>query len=430
MDRFVIEGPTPLEGDVQVGGAKNAVLPLMAAALLARGESIISNVPDLQDVRFFMTIIEGLGATCILSGNTLRIDTRGLNGTEAPYDLVRKMRASIYVLGPLLASLGEARVSLPGGCAWGPRPVNLHLEGLAALGAVIDLEEGYIVAHVPGAQGKGRGRLPGGRFRFEPSSVGGTANILMAAVLAEGQTILENCAVEPEVTQLADALVRAGARIEGIGTTHLVIDGVSELQPINHRVMADRIEAGTFMAGVAMAGGRVQLLDVDAEHLRPVIAVLQDLGCEITESEKTAFGTNMIVEAHGRPRAAEVVTRPYPGFPTDMQAQVMAVCAMADGTSFITETIYTDRFTHVAELIRLGADIRLDGARAAVFGVEKLSGAPVMATDLRASAALVLAGIAAQGETLVNRVYHIDRGYERIEEKLNALGARIRREKA
>jgi UDP-N-acetylglucosamine 1-carboxyvinyltransferase len=424
MDRFVIEGPTTLEGDVCVGGAKNAVLPLMAAALLARGESVIDNVPDLQDVRFFMTILEGLGASCKLTDNTLRIDTTGLNGSEAPYDLVRKMRASIYVLGPLLASLGEARVSLPGGCAWGPRPVNLHLEGMAALGAVIELEEGYIVAHVPG------GQLQGGRFRFEPSSVGGTANILMAAVLAQGQTTLENCAVEPEVTQLADALVRAGAKIDGIGTTNLVVDGVSELRPITHRVMADRIEAGTFMAGVAMAGGRVKLLDVDAEHLRPVISVLQDLGCEITEDEKTAFGVNMVVEAHGRPRPAEVVTRPYPGFPTDMQAQVMAVCAMAKGTSFITETIYTDRFTHVPELIRLGADIRLDGARAAVFGVEKLSGAPVMATDLRASAALVLAGIAAHGQTLVNRVYHIDRGYERIEEKLNALGARILREKA
>ncbi len=429
MDCFVINGPTPLEGDVLVGGAKNAVLPLMAAALLARGQSVISNVPDLQDVRFFMTILEGLGASCDLSDNTLSINTSNLNGSEAPYDLVRKMRASIYVLGPLLASLGEARVSLPGGCAWGPRPVNLHLEGMAALGAVIELEEGYIVARVPGSQGNGRGRLQGGRFRFEPSSVGGTANILMAAVLAEGQTQLENCAVEPEVTQLAEALVRSGARIQGIGTTNLLIDGVSELQPITHRVMADRIEAGTFMAGVAMTGGQIKLLDVDVEHLRPVISVLQDLGCTITESQKTEYGSDLIAEASGRPKSAEVVTRPYPGFPTDMQAQVMAVCAVADGTSFITETIYTDRFTHVAELIRLGADIRLDGARAAVFGVEKLSGAPVMATDLRASAALVLAGVAANGQTLVNRVYHIDRGYERIEEKLNALGANIRREK-
>jgi UDP-N-acetylglucosamine 1-carboxyvinyltransferase len=417
LDRFVIEGPTPLEGELQIGGAKNAVLPLMAAALLARGESVIEGVPDLQDVRFFMTILEGLGARCLMEDHRLCIDTTNLDSHEAPYDLVRKMRASIYVLGPLLASMGEARVSMPGGCAWGPRPVNLHLEGMAALGATITLDEGYI-------WGRTRGRLTGGRFRFEPSSVGGTCNVLMAAVLAEGDTVLENCAVEPEVTQLVQALAAAGAVIQGGGTTTLRVSGVQEITPMSHRVMADRIEAGTFMAGVALTGGRVTLVGVDPDHLSPVTSVLQDMGCEITPD-----GDLLTVEAMGRPRAVEVVTRPYPGFPTDMQAQVMAACCVATGTSFITETIYTDRFTHVAELQRLGADIRLDGARAAIFGTDRLQGAPVMATDLRASAALVIAGCAASGTTTVNRVYHIDRGYERIEERLAALGANILREK-
>jgi UDP-N-acetylglucosamine 1-carboxyvinyltransferase len=415
MDRFIIEGPTRLNGEVAVGGAKNAVLPLMAAALLSRGESVISNVPDLQDVRFFMTILEGLGAKCAFEAGRMAIDTTNLSSHEAPYDLVRKMRASVYVLGPLLASEGEARVSLPGGCAWGPRPVNLHIDGMTALGATMTLEEGYI-------HGKVDGRLKGGRFRFEPSSVGGTANVLMAAVLAEGETVLENCAIEPEVTQLAEALIGAGADIEGVGTTTLTIEGVTSIEPLDQRVIADRIEAGTFMAGVALARGRVRLTGVDPSHLAPVTAVLRDMGCEIDEED-----TAVTVAMDRRPQPVEVVTRPYPGFPTDMQAQVMAACAVADGTSFLTETIYIDRFTHVAELQRLGADIRLDGARAAVFGIDRLQGAPVMATDLRASAALVLAGVAAEGTTVVNRVYHIDRGYERIEERLSALGAKIRR---
>ncbi len=417
MDKFVIEGPTPLEGELTVGGAKNAVLPLMAASLLARGESVIDNVPDLQDVRFFATILEGLGARCEFSSHRLVIDTTGVNSPEAPYDLVRKMRASIYVLGPLLASMGEARVSMPGGCAWGPRPVNLHIEGMTALGAEIELEEGYI-------SGRVNGRLSGGRFRFEPSSVGGTCNVLMAAVLADGESILENCAIEPEVTQLVEALVAAGALIEGVGTPTLHVTGVEAIAPLKHRVIADRIEAGTFLAGVALATGRVTLMGIDPVHLSPVTSVLQDMGCEITPD-----GATLTIESTGRPKPVEVVTRPYPGFPTDMQAQVMAACCVADGTSFITETIYTDRFTHVAELQRLGADIRLDGARAAVFGVDGLQGAQVMATDLRASAALVFAGCAAAGTTTVNRVYHIDRGYERIEERLAVLGAKILRER-
>ncbi len=418
MDRFVIEGPTPLRGELAVGGAKNAVLPLMAAALLARGESVIDNVPDLQDVRFFMTILEHLGARCDFAFHRLRIDTTYREGHEAPYDLVRKMRASIYVLGPLLASDRRARVSLPGGCAWGPRPVNLHLEGMAALGAELDLDEGYI-------EGRVSGRLRGGRFRFEPSSVGATANVLLAAVLADGETLLENCAREPEVTCLAEALVGAGARIDGLGSDTLRVTGVEQLQPIVHKVIADRIEAGTIMAAVTMVGGRVKLDGVQPEHLGAVSHVLQAMGADISCQEKES----LTIEMTGRPQAVEVVTEPYPGFPTDMQAQIMAVCAVADGVSSMTETIYLDRFSHVPELNRLGADIRLDGAQARIGGVTGLQGAPVMATDLRASAALVMAGVAAEGQTVVNRVYHIDRGYEKIETRLAALGARIERVK-
>ncbi|MFO7652820.1 MAG: UDP-N-acetylglucosamine 1-carboxyvinyltransferase [Candidatus Krumholzibacteriia bacterium] len=417
MDRFVIEGPTRLEGEVAVAGAKNAVLPLMAASLLARGESVIENVPDLQDVRFFLQLLQRLGVRGALEDHVLRLDTSAVESHEAPYDVVRKMRASIYVLGPLLARRGRARVSLPGGCAWGPRPVDLHLGGLRALGAELRLDEGYIDAFVDGG-------LRGGRFRFEPSSVGATANVLMAAVLADGETVLENAALEPEVSHLALALVESGARIEGIGTPRLAIRGVAALAPLRTRVIADRIEAGTFLAAVAVAGGRVRLTGCDPEHLGSVLAVLEQAGCRLGVE-----GRDLLVEAEGRPRPLDLVTRPYPGLPTDMQAQLMAACALADGDSRITETIYLDRFTHVAELVRLGARIRVDGATAVVEGMPRLQGAPVMATDLRASAALVLAGVAAHGTTRVNRVYHIDRGYERIEEKLGRLGARIRRER-
>jgi len=415
MDRFIIEGPTRLEGEIEIGGAKNAVLPLMAAALLSRDVSTIENVPHLQDVRSFMLLLDTLGAHCTLDNHVLTIDARDVVAHEAPYDLVRKMRASIYVLGPLLAAGGRARVSLPGGCAWGPRPVNLHLDGMAALGAELELVEGYIEASVTG-------RLRGGSFRFEPSSVGGTANVLMAAVLAEGATRLDNVALEPEVTHLAEALVEAGARIEGIGTSHLRVEGVDAVGPIRHRVMADRIEAGTFLAAAAVTGGRIRLRGCEPEHLLAAGEVLTAMGCEIT-----AEGGVVTVEADRPHHPVQVVTRPYPGFPTDMQAQVMAACTLAPGTSHVTETIYVDRFSHVAELRRLGADIEVSGATATIRGVEQLKGAPVMATDLRASAALVLAGIAAEGVTHVNRVYHIDRGYERIEAKLSALGANIRR---
>ncbi|MBA4377871.1 MAG: UDP-N-acetylglucosamine 1-carboxyvinyltransferase [Gemmatimonas sp.] len=415
MDRFVIEGPVRLSGEVRCSGAKNAVLPLMAAALLTRGESVIRNVPDLRDVRTFMRLLTILGVKCDLTEGVLRLDTTAADGIEAPYDLVKTMRASVYVLGPLCAFRGEARVSLPGGCAWGPRPVNLHLEGLRALGAETDLEGGYINARAP------RG-LRGGNFRFEPSSVGATCNVLMAAVLAEGETVLANCAVEPEVTQLVDALIGAGARIEGGGTTTLTIHGVAALDPLRCRVIPDRIEAGTFLAAAAMTGGEVTVQDCRPDHLGEPVAVLRSMGCRVEETADCVR-----VAAPERPRSVEIVTRPFPGFPTDMQAQFMAVLTRADGTSHISETIYPDRYTHTAELRRLGADIRLDGATATIFGVTGLSGAPVMATDLRASAALIMAGLAAAGTTTVDRIYHIDRGYERIETKFAALGGKIER---
>ncbi len=418
MDRFVIEGPTRLKGEVTVGGAKNAVLPLMAAALLSRGASVIENVPDLRDVRTFMRLLEMLGARCDLGDGVLRIDASDLTSLEAPYELVKTMRASIYVLGPLLASRGEARVSLPGGCAWGPRPVNLHLEGLRKLGAELELDSGYIHARAPGG-------LRGDAFKFDPSSVGATCNVLMAAVLAKGTTELINSAIEPEVTQLAEALIDSGARISGLGTTTLTVEGVDEIAPLRARVIPDRIEAGTFLAAAAITGGDILLRGCRPDHMESVIGVVRDMGCEVEVGDDTLH-----VRAPERLKPVEVATRPFPGFPTDMQAQVMAACTLADGTSYLTETIYTDRFTHVAEMHRLGADIEMDGATAVIRGREQLEGAPVMATDLRASAALILAGVAAQGQTTVERVYHIDRGYEHIEKKLAGLGACIRRERA
>ncbi len=418
MDRFVIEGPTRLVGEVTVGGAKNAVLPLMASALLARGESVIENVPDLRDVRTFARLLDILGARCTFAGDTLHIDTTDLTGIEAPYDLVKTMRASIYVLGPLLASRHEARVSLPGGCAWGPRPVNLHLEGLRKLGAELELDEGYINARAVGG-------LKGDTFKFEPTSVGATCNVLMASVLAEGRTELLNCAIDPEVTQLGESMADSCAQIEGAGTRTLVIEGVKEIRPLRTRVIPDRIEAGTFLAAAAITGGEISVRSCRPDHLEAVINVMLGMGCRVDSA-----GDAIDISAPDRLRPIEISTRPFPGFPTDMQAQVMAAASLADGTSFLTETIYTDRFTHVAELKRLGAEIEMDGATAVIKGCESLKGAPVMATDLRASAALILAGIAAEGVTQVDRVYHIDRGYEKIESKLASLGASIRREKA
>jgi UDP-N-acetylglucosamine 1-carboxyvinyltransferase len=399
---------------VTVAGAKNAVLPLMAATLLCPGRSRIRNVPDLRDTRTMARVLETLGAASDYTEGTLSVDAAGADGIEAPYDLVKTMRASIYVLGPLLARHGQAKVSLPGGCAWGPRPVDLHLKGMEALGAKIELEGGYILASCDG--------LRGAEINFETSSVGATANVLMAAVLAKGHSVLDNAAREPEVTQLAEALVDAGAKIEGVGTTRLEIEGVEELRPLDVAVIADRIEAGTFLAAAAALRSKIRVRGVRTDHLAKTIEVLESTGCIFNVG-------NDHIEADGREATGTLraVTRPFPGFATDMQAQTMAVACVADGISVITDTIYPDRFTHVAELRRLGADIRLDGNSAVIRGVDKLTAAPVMATDLRASAALIIAGLAAEGETLLDRVYHIDRGYERIEERLRQLGARIER---
>ena len=418
MERFVIEGPVPLTGTVRAGGSKNSALPLICAALLGPGKSTLRNVPNLRDVRSMIRVLETLGADCTLDGHTLTIDATEVPGREAPYDLVKTMRASVYVLGPLLARFGEARVSLPGGCAWGPRPVDLHLMGMMRLGAEVELEHGYIHAKAPAG-----GRLKGDEIGFKISSVGATANVMMAAVLAEGTTVMHNAAREPDVVALAEGLLAMGARIEGHGTGTITIEGVEELAPLDFAVPSDRIEVGTFLAAAPITGGRVRVEACIPEQQHSLLELFREggLGVELGEDWIEVDGSE-------RMQAIEVVTAPFPGFPTDMQAQVMAACAVADGVSTVTETIYLDRFTHVAELRRLGGDIRLDGNVAVVRGSERLSGAPVMATDLRASAALILAACGAEGESTLSRIYHIDRGYEQIEAKLAVLGARIRRE--
>jgi UDP-N-acetylglucosamine 1-carboxyvinyltransferase len=414
MDKLRITGGRPLEGAVRISGAKNAALPLMAATLLSPGVHRLRNVPRLRDTQTFARVLEVLGAKVNFDGNLLTIDTHGVNTVEAPYDLVKTMRASIYVLGPLLARFGQARVSLPGGCAWGPRPVNLHITGLKAMGAALDIDHGYIV-------GSGV-KLKGATVGFDVVSVGATAQLMMAAVLADGETVLENAALEPDVTALGDALVACGARIEGLGSRRLVIQGVRTLRPIDATIIPDRIEAATFAAAAAMTGGSIRLEGVVPDHFEAALRKLEETGCTIKRG-----ADSVAITAASRPRSVNVVTQPFPGFPTDMQAQMIAVCAVADGTSVIEDTIYLDRFTHVPELARMGARIELKGNVAVVRGVERLSGAQVMATDLRASASLVMAALAAEGETLVDRIYHLDRGYEALEKKLGALGARIQR---
>lgn len=414
MDKFIIQGPCKLQGTVHTSGAKNAVLPLMAASLLTHGRSIIENVPDLRDVTTMVRLLEMLGAAVTFEAGTLTIDTVGINKNEAPYDLVRTMRASIYVLGPLVGAHREARVSLPGGCAWGPRPIDLHIAAMEKLGAKISLEHGYI-------QAKAR-RLKGAEIVFPISSVGATAQTIMAATLAKGVTVIKNAALEPDVTELAKALVSVGAHIEGIGSPTLTIEGVDAVQPFHYRVVPDRIEAGTFAAAAAATGGRVHIADCVPSHLTAVIDALKACGTRITTADDS-----IDVEGPERIKAHHVITREYPGFPTDMQAQMIAVLCRASGTSTVKDTIYTDRFTHVPELRRLGARIRLDGNLAVIDGVPSLEGAPVMATDIRASSALIIAALVAQGRTEVSRVYHIDRGYEKIEEKLRGLGADIQR---
>jgi UDP-N-acetylglucosamine 1-carboxyvinyltransferase len=416
MDRFVIIGGKPLHGTVKIGGAKNATLPIMTASLLAPGKTVLHNVPRLRDIQTMAKLLEILGVKWDLVDHQLTLDTVEVHKQEAPYQLVKTMRASVYVLGPLLARFGQAKVSLPGGCAWGPRPVDLHLKGIKALGANVELEEGYIVATAK--------RLHGAKIVFEISSVGATGNVLMAAVLAKGTTLIENAACEPDIQALANFLVKMGAKIDGIGTPRLEIEGVEKLSPIEDTMIPDRIEAGTFLVACGMAGGDIRLESVQPRHLEMVIEKSREAGVIVEEEGNSTLR----VKAESRPHPVSIKTAPYPGFPTDMQAQWMAWMCLAKGDSLITDTIFRDRFTHVAELLRLGASISMEGNTAAVHGQDKLLGAPVMSTDLRASACLVLAGLAAQGRTILSRVYHIDRGYERIEEKLQTLGAEICRE--
>ena len=414
MDKFIVKGPVRLKGASAVSGAKHAVLPIMAAALLIRGRSVIENVPALRDVYTMIKMLDVLGAETDFADGTLTIDTSNATGVDAPYDLVRTMRASIYVLAPLLAFHGRARVSMPGGCAWGPRPIDLHLMAMEKLGAKIDLEHGYILASCK--------RLTGGEVTFPFSSVGATAQTMMAAALARGTTVIRNAALEPEITDLGVALQEAGVSVHGLETPTLEITGVDELRPIHHRVIPDRIEAGTYDAAAAITGGDVTVTRCAPHHLDAVLSTLRGCGAEIEPS-----GDTLRVRGPKRLEPAHVVTQEYPGFPTDMQAQIIAVLCRADGVSTVKDTIYPDRFTHVPELRRFGADIRLDGNLAVIKGTGSLQGAPVMATDIRASSALILGAMVAKGTTEILRVYHIDRGYEQIENKLRELGADIER---
>jgi UDP-N-acetylglucosamine 1-carboxyvinyltransferase len=417
MDAFVIRGGRKLSGRVEISGAKNAALPLMAATLLAPGVHTLRNVPLLADTRTMARVLEMLGARVDFQGRACKIDTSNITSLEAPYDLVRTMRASIYVLGPLIARFGSARVSLPGGCAWGPRPVNLHIEGLDALGARLEIDHGYLVAK--------DARLRGAAYTFETVSVGATAQLMMAGALAEGTTVLDNVAIEPDITALGEVLVQCGARIDGLGTRRIAIHGARDLKPIDTTIIPDRIEAATFLAAAAITGGAITLERCEAGHMAAAVHKLEEAGCEILPETP-----HVTVRGPTRPAAIQVKTAPFPGFATDMQPQIMAVCAIADGTSVITDTIYLDRFSHVPELVRLGARIRLEGNVAIVRGVERLQGAPVMATDIRAGAGMVLAALAAEGETRISRVYHLDRGYEELDRKLTRLGADIERVRA
>ncbi|UFS72452.1 UDP-N-acetylglucosamine 1-carboxyvinyltransferase [Geomonas sp. RF6] len=416
MDKLVIKGGKRLSGEVSVSGSKNAALPIFISTILAPGCHEISNVPFLRDINTTVKVLEHLGARVEGRGNVVRIDTADLNSFEATYDLVRTMRASVLVLGPLLARFGQARVSLPGGCAIGARPINLHLKGLAALGAEITLEHGYVEAKAK--------RLKGARINFDISTVGGTEQLLMAAAMAKGETILENAAREPEIVDLAEILIKMGAKIEGAGTDTIKIQGVEELKPANHSVMPDRIEAGTFMIASAITGGDVKIHNMRLEHLDALSFKLQDAGVEITNKDGVVR-----VKGPKKIKPVNIKTRPYPGFPTDMQAQFMALMCLADGASVVSENIFENRFMHVSELLRFGADILCEGNSATVKGVKKLSGAPVMATDLRASASLILAALAADNTSEISRIYHLDRGYESIEKKLAALGADVVRVK-
>ncbi len=416
MDKLLIESSPPLSGEVRISGAKNAVLPILAATLLGSSTSSLSNVPHLNDVTTTMSLLARMGCQ-ITMGDNMRVDVdpTSINDYTAAYELVRTMRASILVLGPLVARYGQAEVSLPGGCAIGARPVNLHIEGLRALGAEISIDGGYIRARA--------GRLQGARIAFEMVTVTGTENLLMAATLARGTTVLENAAREPEVVDLANYLIAMGAKISGAGTSTITIEGVDELQGCEYSVVPDRIETGTFLVGAAVTRGKIRVRNTVPGILTAVLDKLSECGADITTGDDW-----IELDMHGqRPRSVSITTAPYPDFPTDMQAQFCVLNALADGTAKITETVFENRFMHINELQRMGADMTVDGNSVTIRGVERLTGAPVMATDLRASASLILAALMADGETTVRRVYHIDRGYERIEEKFHQLGAEIRR---
>jgi len=416
MQKIIVTGGARLEGEVRISGAKNAVLPILCATLLADAPVRITNVPRLHDVLTTAKLLAGLGAGIDHDGDVMTVDPRSVDSHVAPYELVKTMRASVLVLGPLLAKYGDAEVSLPGGCAIGSRPVDLHIKGLQALGAEISVDHGFIKA-------RSAGRLKGARHVFEMVSVGATENVLMAAALAEGTTVLENAAMEPEIVDLAACLVAMGAKIEGAGTSRIVIEGVQALHGCEHAVIADRIETGTFLVAAAMTGGRVTATHARPDTLDSVLDKLREAGADIAID-----GERITLDMQGRrPRSVNLTTAPHPAFPTDMQAQFMALNCVADGVGVISETIFENRFMHVNELVRLGADIRVDGHTAVVRGSDALSGAPVMATDLRASASLILAGLVADGDTTIDRIYHLDRGYENIEAKLSALGASIRR---
>ena len=417
MDRILIRGGKPLSGEISIGGAKNAALPLMAAGLLTDQRLVLSNVPKLADIKTMSELLSQHGIAVEKQGNAGRVLSLGgaITNTEAPYDIVRQMRASFLVLGPLMARVGEARVSLPGGCEIGARPVDLHIKGLEQMGARFDLQGGYI-------DGRVDGRLRGAKIIFPFVSVGATENLLMAASLADGRTVLANAAREPEIGDLAVCLLAMGAQIQGIGSDTLVVDGVPTLHGAEHAILPDRIETGSYACAAAISGGSVFLRHARLEHLGATIRVLREAGVEVTEGD----GGVMVRRLNGL-HGADVMTEPYPGFPTDMQAQFMAMLSVAEGASMVTETIFENRFMHVPELNRMGARINVHGSSAIVRGVPRLSGAPVMASDLRASLSLILAGLAAKGETMVNRVYHLDRGYEAVEQKLAACGADIER---
>jgi len=413
MDKIIIRGNNPLSGTINISGAKNAVLPVMAATLLAPGQYTIHKVPDLRDTRTMMKLLNIIGATTTYEGGSLIIDSSLANNPEAPYDLVKTMRASFYVLGPLISRFGRVNVSLPGGCAWGPRPVDYHLKGLEKLGARLNLKGGNILAEAK--------ELIGSEIYFEFPSVGATGNLAMAAVKAKGITKLYNCAKEPEIIQLCQFLNSMGAKIEGVGTENLIIHGVNELHPSDIEIIPDRIEAGTFLIAGALLG-KLKINDVIPEHLNKVINKLIDTGCKIetTDNSITVFPSKKI-------KSVDMTTAVYPGFPTDLQAQWVALMSLADGSSVVTDTVYHDRFSHIPELARLGADIKVEKNTAFIRGRNSLVGAPVMSTDIRASASLIVAALAANGKTEISRVYHIDRGYERIESKFKNVGADIKR---